>query len=763
MYSATAFLQGCLFKSSLNQTQIKRSMHDEKTLQNLKAGSNKKWQHTPTEAIRIPKVLVPQILTIARCLDAGAKRISLTRDLEDLPLEELLEIQKKLPALIEVRRKEAWDRADAMRSEGPLEKAILFLAKEYEGASTNDETGFSEVDKEFGEWLAERIKEKKAILHYHAEAALELLREYEQTHLRLVGISLPQWEAIAHQYPESLEGTIEKQSNKRIILIGDRICVYFPYDKNLVSQIKLITPKGRFEPSDKSWRFPIKAAERLVITFDFDVDDNVLGTIALLQQKRKKDNQSRLDEARQKGVELFQLIESANLDEPLPCGWNLYEHQKKAVEWLLAHRRGVLFRGGILADHMGLGKSISALKAAKTLSDNATNRLGERHIFVICPASLRENWGMEAEKVGCPIEIFSWAKLPKPLVKQQYILIGDESHYLQNLKSQRTKKFLELASSENCLAVWLLTGTPMKNGRPVNLFPLLKAIAHPLSADRQEYEAYYCQAGYKKVGRDRQIWDVSGAAHLDELAEEIENCLLRRTKQECLDLPKKQRIFKPVKLTPEQQKAYNLELSELISDYRDRVKRGEVDEGAEALVVLNYLRKTGSKYKVDEAILLVEELLEQEQQVVVFVEFLETAQLLYSSFREIAGLLTGATPGSDRQAIVDKFQAGKSKVFIGTIKAGGVGLTLTAASNVILLDRPWTPGDSEQAEDRCHRIGQHQTVFSFWIQMGIIDEAIDKLLQQKQERIDLVLKGKRKTLRGVESPKELAKQLLENL
>ncbi len=123
-------------------------------------------------------------------------------------------------------------------------------------------------------------------------------------------------------------------------------------------------------------------------------------------------------------------------------------------------------------------------------------------------------------------------------------------------------------------------------------------------------------------------------------------------------------------------------------------------------------------------------------------------------------LLTGETKVEVRQDIVDRFQAGESKVFVGTIKAGGVGLTLTAASNVILVDRAWTPGDVEQAEDRCHRMGQQSAVFATWLQLGAIDEAIDNLILQKSERIELVLKGKRKTLRGIGSAKDLAKELL---
>lgn len=85
---------------------------------------------------------------------------------------------------------------------------------------------------------------------------------------------------------------------------------------------------------------------------------------------------------------------------------------------------------------------------------------------------------------------------------------------------------------------------------------------------------------------------------------------------------------------------------------------------------------------------------------------------------------------------------------------------MTASSNVILVDRPWTPGDAEQAEDRCHRIGQNETVTAFWLQWADTDVAIDALLERKQERIELVLKGKRKTLKGLAKPADLARELL---
>lgn len=260
----------------------------------------------------------------------------------------------------------------------------------------------------------------------------------------------------------------------------------------------------------------------------------------------------------------------------------------------------------------------------------------------------------------------------------------------------------------------------------------------------------------------KSIWDNSGAAHLDELAVKTEDVIFRRTKAECLtELPAKTRLFKEAVLEASAAKQYQETICSLVDDYRRRAKLGEVDENAEALVTLNILRKVGSEFKVQSAIALAEELLEQNQQVVLFTEFVESAKAIASSLGGL--LLTGETKPVERQGLVDQFQSGDNKIFVGTIKAGGLGLTLTSASNVILVDRPWSPGETDQAEDRCHRLGQENAVFATWLQLGNIDQAIDNLLEQKQERIELVLKGKRKTLKGIDSLSDLAKELLEIL
>lgn len=709
-----------------------------------------KWQHTPTAPVRVPQAFIEQIQEYALNLDKGAIQSVVSFDsVRRWTLKQCLDFKEFLENLIAQKKEESCDRS--------IEKAIAFLCSCCDGAKERDDIGFNAFDAEYGKWLNGRT-----LLKSQAKAALKMLQKYRKQ-LQQNNIILPEWECVEQQYPVVAKNDFDESSlpEKRIELVGVEIAVYHPYDSTGVFQRRCKELKDyRFDGSDKSWRYSADTVDKVVahfvgLDFNFSVSDDVEG-LKLQIEAEEKVEQLRIEaERHQKAYksasEIVKLIDAANLDSPLKNGWYLRDYQKKGVEWLLAHRKDGIFEGGILADHMGLGKTITTLVAAK-----AVKTVFNCPVFVVAPVSLLENWRREAERVGIEIECFSWSKPPLPLESQKYLLIGDESHFIQNIKSQRTQKFLKLAQNKNCIATWLLTGTPIKNGRPVNLYPLLLAVNHPLAANRKEYEKRYCNAGFRSVGK-RTIWDNTGAAHLDELSKKTEDVILRRTKQQCLpELPLKQRLFDEVALEGKAKTEYNAKLNACIADYRRRVKKGEVDEGAEALVSLNILRKLGSEYKVPAVIQKTESLLEQHEQIVIFTEFVESAFCIAKHFN--VAPLTGDT--KDRQQLVDDFQSGKHKVFVGTIKAGGVGLTLTAASNVILCDRPWTPGDAEQSEDRCHRLGQKDSVFAHWVQLGEIDKSIDDLLMQKQSRIELVLKGKRKTLTGISSPKELAKQLL---
>jgi hypothetical protein len=695
-------------------------------------------------------------------------------------LEDVVKLQLELPAIIDDKKEETADRR--------LERAICYLSSRCDGANSIDGEGFNKADSGFGHWLANQIQQQRPLLQAHALAAYNMIQKYSKQ-LSRPGLSLPLWDAIAHQYPvNSAPVRITNESTtitpeRRVEIKGDMIAVYAPYDSTGKFQRDSKTIEGyKFYGEDKSWRFPLRKIEEVMsklVTTDFHLTPEVEGAIALAKQQREEEEAAKNAAALVAADEIVKLVKQASLDSPLANGWYLRDYQKKGVEWLLAHRHGGIYTGGILSDHMGLGKSLTALVAAR-----AMQRTHDCPVFVIAPVSVMDNWVREAERAEVKIECFSWAKLPKPLETKKYVLICDEAHYAQNLNSQRTKKMLELAHHENCLTAWLLTGTPIKNGRPVNLYPLLLAVNHPLADDKWEYERHYCDAYQKSIGR-KTVWDNTGAAHLDELAEKTEDVILRRTKQQCLkELPDKTRLFEKVELETKLADEYQETVQLLVADYRRRsqcknfkyhlpllfktqslkvwfswvLAYNPADPEAEALATLNILRKVGSEFKVNAAIATAEELLEQGQQVIIFTEFLESAKAIA---QELDGLLlTGETKPTERQLLIDRFQSGDNKVFVGTIKAGGVGLTLTAASNVIMVDRPWTPGDAEQAEDRCHRLGQQNAVFATWLQLGHVDQAIDDLLIQKQQRIELVLKGKRKTLKGINSPKDLAKELL---
>jgi len=159
--------------------------------------------------------------------------------------------------------------------------------------------------------------------------------------------------------------------------------------------------------------------------------------------------------------------------------------------------------------------------------------------------------------------------------------------------------------------------------------------------------------------------------------------------------------------------------------------------------------------------------LKEEPAVVIFTSFCQAAKFVHKQLSELGWngeLLTGETPAQKRQAMVDNFQSGLSSVFVCTFGAGGVGLTLTAAHTIILLDRPWTPGDAAQAEDRVRRIGQTKPVRSIWMVAFDLDTQIDAVIQQKQQNSNAVLvEGSENNGANAAPPKISISQLLKRV
>jgi SNF2 family DNA or RNA helicase len=214
--------------------------------------------------------------------------------------------------------------------------------------------------------------------------------------------------------------------------------------------------------------------------------------------------------------------------------------------------------------------------------------------------------------------------------------------------------------------------------------------------------------------------------------------VLFRRKEQCLDLPPKQRLTLPVELPPAEEELLRERLEETIAAYRQRAALGLVRSDAETLAVFTALRQISSRAKVPAVVSLLSRLLLQGEPVVVFTAFVATAQALREALAEGGRepvVLTGAVPAPCRQGLVDGFQAGSSDALIATYGTGGLGFTLHRARHVVLVERPWTPGEAEQAEDRCHRIGMGAILTSHWIQLGGADRLVDDLVASKADRI----------------------------
>lgn len=229
------------------------------------------------------------------------------------------------------------------------------------------------------------------------------------------------------------------------------------------------------------------------------------------------------------------LIATAELDGTLSNGYSLFSHQKEAVIKCIENKRT------ILAFDMGLGKTLISLVWAKAFCRTYPSCM----LVVVAPCTLMENWKREAAIIGFEVPsersgdnsslnmvLCSWAKIgtAEELLRRgkrdRFVLVCDEAHAMQSVRSIRTQATLALCKHSRCVGCILATGTPMKNGRPANLFPLLTGIRHPVAANKTNFEKRYCDAKKTKFC----AWDISGASNLEELRSVIGYFLLRKTK-----------------------------------------------------------------------------------------------------------------------------------------------------------------------------------------------------------------------------------------
>lgn len=408
--------------------------------------------------------------------------------------------------------------------------------------------------------------------------------------------------------------------------------------------------------------------------------------------------------------------------------------------------------GAILADDMGLGKTLTA-----ALHAGCYQHAFGAQIIVLCPKSVRGAWQKEGKACGLDIKPFTWGKIPPP-PKTPFVLIADEAQYAQTLRSDRTQAMLRLAEAPGCLYAAMVTGSPFRAGRFVKLFPLLRAIKHPLGEDWKYFTDQYCAPSeyHTSSGKRR---DVTGHSNEAELMREIAPVFIRRTKEQvAADLPPRNIIQKPIDVDANAQAIYKDLFDNARRAYQERrldkiqelAEQKGVDydamkkklDGAEEFVLLGILRRAASVAKVSAVADMADEILDQGRSVVIFVEFLQAAHKLadyYKAARIPYELLTGAS--KDRESMVERFQAGTSKVWISTTGSGGTGITLHAASDVIIADPSWIWDDIAQAVDRCHRIGQTRPVMGYLLAAFEIDVKIHNRLFEQRDLLAKLLKG----------------------
>jgi SWI/SNF-related matrix-associated actin-dependent regulator 1 of chromatin subfamily A len=421
------------------------------------------------------------------------------------------------------------------------------------------------------------------------------------------------------------------------------------------------------------------------------------------------------------------------------------EHQKEAIKSLVENKKF------ILADDMGLGKTTSTIIAAL--------ETGAKKILIICPASLKINWQREIEnysdKPTSIIEGKKWEdgtfiiinydiiknfhdekkKADSVLLKTKFdLVIIDEAHYIQNKQAQRTKLINDFVSNVDRL--WLLTGTPITS-RPINYFNLLNLIECPVAKNWMAYVKRYCNGFQFQAGR-RKIWNVSGASNLEELRDRTAPLVLRRLKENVLDLPDK--IITPVYL-----RLKSKEYEALMGEYYDWYdKNGDSDSLTLQFTKLTKVRQVIAEEKVPSTIEICENIVEQGKKVIVFTNFTKTLEMILEHFGKSAVRLDGQMSQKERQLSVDRFQNDESvMVFVGNIKAAGVGITLTAGEAVVMNDLSFLPSDHSQAEDRSYRYGQKNNVLVYYpIFDNTVEGIIYDILKKKKDIFETVMGDK---------------------
>ena len=420
---------------------------------------------------------------------------------------------------------------------------------------------------------------------------------------------------------------------------------------------------------------------------------------------------------------------------------SLYEYQKVGVRTILHNLGG----RALLGDEMGLGKTRQALACIS----HFYNSHSSTRILIVCPSYLQPHWRSgvkemvadDAELWGkkeCPesrIVIMSYNKLfTRPIEDiQWYFVVADESHYLKNRKSQRTRAFMPVAHKAK--GALLMTGTPALN-RPCELFSQMQAIRPQHVRSYHQFAVRFCNGKRTRFG-----FDDKGSSNCEELRWLLQKeYMIRRLKDDELDLPPKTRVHITLDVKPAKLKALNdtkTELASLGFSKDDMFKR--------QMLISRCFCLTGEA-KADSTAKWVCDAAQSGEPFIVFAHHKVVLDKIQSELEAIGVThmrIDGSVNVEERARRAEQFQSGKVQVAVLSLLAAGTGLTLTRTCTVVFAELYWVPGVILQAEDRAHRVGQTKKVtILYLIGRDTVDARVYPQITQKLKVLDNAVDGR---------------------
>lgn len=537
-----------------------------------------------------------------------------------------------------------------------------------------------------------------------------------------------------------------KQSNGEYSLF-----VSFPYNTDLVNTIRSF-PNRYWNKTEKEWEIPVNKLEAFI---DNCTNDSVeiTGDIDVLDRK-----------------------EETKVDIDFNFKTHPFNHQIEGFEYGMSHNKW------LLGDEQGLGKTKQVIDIAVAKKQ----KCGFKHCLVICGVNgLKWNWqneiaihsneagwilGQRVRKNG-KMTIGSNSDKLNDLINiskiDSYFIITnieslrdadianqidkyckdgtidmvaiDEIHKCKNPNSQQGKGILKVQPKYRIA----MSGTPLMN-TPLDLYIVLKWLGY-------EKHAFYSFKNHYCITGGYGGYEVVGYKNMPELKETVDGIMLRRLKEDVLDLPEKIYIDEFVEMTPKQAQIYKEVTAEIKANI-DRIKIAN-NPLAELIRMRQATGYTGilsssvtESSKIDRLEEIVEESVANNRKVVIFSNWTQMTTPIYNRLaKNYKGIvITGNTEDVERQIDVNHFQNDMECVFaLGTIGAMGTGITLTAGTVVIFMDEPWTMANKQQAIDRCHRIGTQSNITIYTIMCkDTIDERIHEIVEKKGLIADAILDDK---------------------